>query len=109
MLFFSAEISEFNKRFPNLFGLEDKEDDEEDEGRDSEEEHDGSQGEDEAAEGFGAKWNFIILVDEVSETTRIPWDQVFLMEIGEFLTIVCYARDKAEHQKKQYEEYRRKH
>ena len=89
--------------------MEDEEDEEEDEGRDDEEDVGGSVGEDEDASSFAGKWHYIILVDQVSEVTRLPWPEVFFMEIGEFLNIVCYLRDKAEHQKRQYDKLNHRH
>lgn len=107
MLFFYAEVAEFNKRFPQIFGMEDSEDDEEE--SDDETGNGGSNDEDSSVPGFTRRWNLLILVDEVSELTHYNWEQVFSMDAGEFLTFASYGRDKAEYKAEQVRKWSREH
>ena len=59
--------------------------------------------------GFAAKWGWVAWVDAVSETCRCSWEEVWRMEVMEFLNIVCYARDKAEERKRSIERWKRRH
>ena len=45
----------------------------------------------------------------MAETTRTEWEKVFRYEITYFFNIITYARWKAEREKKQAEEWKRKH
>ena len=49
------------------------------------------------------------MVNRVSETIREPWGVVFDMGVMEFLNILCYAKDKAAFEKKQIDDYVKKH
>lgn len=49
------------------------------------------------------------MVDQVSNTTKLTWDEVFEMNIIKFLNINCYLRDKAEWERQQQEKWKRKH
>mgnify|MGYP003289428349 CR=1 FL=1 len=49
------------------------------------------------------------MIDRVSEITRYNWGEVLKMNIFEFLNILCYGRDKNEEQKRQIENFKRKH
>ena len=49
------------------------------------------------------------LVDEVAEVTRTEWEKVFGYEITYFFNVITFARWKAEREKKQAEEWKRKH
>ena len=108
MLFFSQQISSYNRGYANLFGLEDSEDEKKGEGQDDDDETEGGDGPGDAPSGFAAKWTWLILVDEVSETTRLTWHEVFEMEVGEFLNIACYGRDKREYEHEQLEKWKRR-
>ena len=103
MLFFSKEIAEFNKNYPNLLGVDDKE------SKDSTEETgtDGSE-KDSDGQSFGTKWNLIYLVDIVSEVMKMDWHRVYELNIVEFLTVVCYYNDKAQYEKEQIKLWKQK-
>lgn len=108
MLFFSEKVSDWNRQYPGLFGMEDKDGEQEGEGSDEEgESDDGDEPSTDASE-FVRKWNLLILIDEVSDLTRLTYPQVFELEVGEFFTFACYARDKAEFNKERREEWQRR-
>ena len=92
MWFFSENLSQLNKEYSVLFGIEDGE------GEDGE-----GEGGEESTTGntFSDKWGWIYQVDTVSETVRVSWDVVFKMNIIEFLNILCYTKDKKEEEKRQ--------
>lgn len=95
MLFFSTAVSEFNKAYSGLFGLDDEDSDEKDKGRGDEDEDEGGSGEDSGVEGFFARWSWFYNVDVVSETLRISWDEVLQKSIVEFLNVLSYRKDKS--------------
>lgn len=105
MWFFSSSLSQFNKRYPNLFGIEDEEMDEEGKDEGGEGENSGDSGED-AENSFQSKWGWLASVDSVSETIREPWGVVFKMNIVEFLNILSYIKDKANEHKRQMQKYK---
>ena len=39
---------------------------------------------------------------------RVSWDKVFEMPVLEFLNMICYRRDKAEEEKRQIEQWKKK-
>ena len=99
--FFFRSVSAINQGFVNLLqrgGNEDSGQGEEDEDleRDSE------------ARGFADKWGWIDNVNLVSETCRCSWDDVWMMSAIEFLNILAYRKDKAEHEKEQIEKWKRR-
>lgn len=47
-------------------------------------------------------------MDLVSETCRCSWDDVWMMSAIEFLNILAYRKDKAEHEKEQIERWKRR-
>lgn len=92
MWFFSESLSQLNKEYSVLFGIEDEE------GEDGE-----GEGSKESTTGntFGDSWGWIYQVDTVSETVRVSWDEVFKMNIIEFLNILCYIKDKKKEEERQ--------
>lgn len=92
-----------NSQFPNLFGTGD-------EGTTA-----GSSGEvdgdTEQAEidPFSEQWGWVANLDAASETLRCPWEDVLRGSAFEFLNILCYRRDKAEKDRKEIEDWRRRH
>jgi hypothetical protein len=96
-------VSSIIKGYGNFFNKEDEEDDEEGEEWREKEDDAGSNNE------FGKKWGWISMVDRVSETIREPWGVVFDMGVMEFFNILCYAKDKAVYNKKQIDDYVKKH
>lgn len=49
------------------------------------------------------------MIDRVSEVQRVSWSEVTKMNVYEFLNTLCYARDKAENEKRRIESWRRMH
>lgn len=49
------------------------------------------------------------MIDRVSEVQRISWKEVMTMNVYEFLNTLCYARDKAEDEKRRLENWQRRH
>jgi hypothetical protein len=45
----------------------------------------------------------------VSNTIHSSWDEVWRMDVVEFLNIMCYIRDKAEKEKEDIERWKRTH
>ena len=93
MLFFSNEVNSFNQQYAGLFGLNDKDTDEEGKQGDETEDED-SLGEDTAVEGFFQRWSWWHNVDAVSETLRISWDEVLAKSVVEFRNILSYRKEK---------------
>lgn len=91
-----------NKGYPNLFGEEVEEDGKEGEGGD--EGYDGT-----GDSSFGTRWCYVAMIDRVSEVQRISWKEVMTMNVYEFLNTLCYARDKAEDEKRRLENWQRRH
>ena len=103
MLFFSEKIAEFNKNYPNLFGLDDKDDkDSTEEGRTDEDSQDAEN------QTFTVKWNLMHLVDIVSDTMKMDWYKVYDIPIVEFLNTVCYYNDKVKYIEEQNKLWRMK-
>ena len=106
MWFFSNSLSQFNRRYSNLFGIEDEE--EVEEGKDGGREEEDTGDNNSTTGGFQDKWGWIAAVDSVSETIREPWGVVFKMNIVEFLNIMSYIKDKGIEKKRQMQEYKNK-
>ena len=104
MQFFSNSLSQFNKRYSNLFGIEDEEKIEE--GKDGGREDDDDGDSEETRNAYQDKWGWIESVDTVSETIREPWSVVFKMNIVEFLNILCYIKDRGDERKRQMQKYK---
>lgn len=49
------------------------------------------------------------MVDRVSETQRIPWSEVYGMNVFEFFNTLCYAKDKMEDERRRREQYIKSH
>lgn len=102
-------IQKLNGSYPNLFNKRDEEDVEEGEGLEGEISLKEDVSSNEEYGGFASKWNWISWVDRISEVTRLNWYQVYDMQINEFLNIMCYIIDKTAEEKRQIEEWKRKH
>lgn len=48
-------------------------------------------------------------MDLVARTMGVSWDVVFGKPATEFLNVICYAKDKAEYEKEQLENWKRTH
>ena len=94
-------MATFNKRYARLFNKEDEESSQGDEEQGTDEETG-------PTASFLKQWGWINNVDTVSETMRISWNEVFEMNIVEFLNVVAYTRDKAQLELEREKEYLRK-
>lgn len=43
---------------------------------------------------FGGKWKYMCLVDECAELIHVSFLEVYKLNVVEWLTYVCYSRDK---------------
>ena len=84
-----------------------EEDDEEDEEQGGERKDGNGNQRNGEGQGFNEKWNWVYLVDCVSETCRCSWDEVFNKNIYEFFNILSYRKDKKAEEKRQIEMYKR--
>ena len=94
-------MGKINQGFPNLFGQGDKED--------SEQADEGETDETGAGDAFQDKWGWIANVDDVSETCRCSWDDIWRMSAIEFLNLICYRKDKIAKDKEELEKWKRTH
>ena len=97
-------MDKINQGFPNLFDKGDPKDS----GHGDQTEDDGTDSE-VATDAFQEKWGWIANVDDVSETCRCSWDDVWKMSAIEFLTIICYKKDKVAKMKEDIEKFKRGH
>ena len=88
MLFFSELISNFNKGYSNLLGLDEEEDEEQ-----REQEPDGNS-EQKSTNDTEIYFSWLSVVDLVSQTIREPWEKVFDMSIYSFFNIWAYSKTK---------------
>jgi hypothetical protein len=84
--------------------MEDKEDEEE--GKEQGRNGKVGKGSEEIRENY---FGWLSLVDQVSETERISWNEAFSLNIFEFFNILSYSRWKANKQKEQIEKWKRTH
>lgn len=101
-------MGEFNKKYPNLFGFEDEDGNVEGEESTDEEDVEGSDSEDNYITQFNKRWGFFSWAIQVKEVKSITLDEVYDINIIEFLNIMCYIKDKAELDRKQQEDYLKK-
>ena len=72
-------------------------------------ENEGTEGEDSSVpDAYSRKWGWLAMVSTVSETTRLNWNQVFELTVIEFLNIASFAKDTAEREKQQIEQWKRR-
>ena len=50
--------------------------------------------------GFNTKWNSFILIDTVSETQRISWQEATNLNVYEFFNTFNYAVERARYKEK---------
>ena len=104
MCFFFDQVGKINQGFPNLFNKAGSEDTGQgDEGETAEEAAGGG------IDLFQEKWGWVANVDEVSKTCRCCWDDVWNMNVVEFLNIICYIKDRAAKEKEDIEKWKRGH
>ena len=100
MLFFYGAVSDFNKNYSTLLGIQTEEDSEE--GKESSNESGST--EEVGGNSFYNKWNWIHQVRVVSDLVHSPWDIVFKMNIIEFLNILSYNNDYEQERERIYKE-----
>ena len=98
MLFFYDRISDINKTYPVLFNQKSEQDGEEQSGITEEVER----------TGFADKWGWIDSIRVISDLVHSPWDEVFKMNIIEFLNLLCYSKDLAAERERQLKELKNK-
>lgn len=98
--FFCSIIRKVKDSFPNFFNNTDEEIEEE-------EQEQGDTNDVGNSNEFASKWNWIILIDNISELTRESWDKVFEKPIIEFINLCCYLKDKREYEKQQIDSFQK--
>ena len=98
-------MGKFNKGYSNLFGFEDEMDDVEGKESTDEDEDEGSDSEDNYIKTFNRKWGWISFAIQVKEVKSITLDQVYEVNVVEFLNLLCYIKDKADFDRRQQKEY----
>lgn len=58
---------------------------------------------------FAAKWGWTFNVETVANTTHVSWNEVWEMNLIEFLNILSYCRDKAAWEKEEQKKWQKKH
>ena len=99
-------MEELYKLYPGIFPKSDEEDVEEDKESDNENKDSES---DDSNETESNPWAYIELIDLVSETQRISWQQVNEMSIIEFFNTVSYAIYKSKKREEQINRYKKTH
>lgn len=108
IVFFSNAITELNEGYPQLFQKDSQEGVQKGEGSTEETRTDGSNGED-SPNSFGAKWEWISWVSSVSKELGISWFETYKVKAMVFLNVICFLIDKSNEEKRQIEQWKRKH
>lgn len=58
-------------------------------------------------DGFALKWGWVDCVMAVVDVTRERMSEVWRMNIVEFLNLLCYIKDRNEHQKQMMEKWKK--
>ena len=58
-------------------------------------------------DGFALKWGWVDCVMAVVDVTRERMSEVWRMNIVEFLNLLCYIKDRNEHQKQMIEKWKK--
>lgn len=93
MDFFFKSYETFIKSYHNLFGLGNSQDDLEGE-EDIDNEQDTKKESD--------KWGWIKCIDQVAQTTNRSWEEIYNLNIVEFLNTMSYIKDNRKEFKKKY-------
>lgn len=107
-VFFSSLIKQLNDRFPNLFQKDPEKTVQEGEESGKEERNNGSDGED-SASSFSSKWEWISWISQVSKELGVSWFEVYKTNVMVFLNVICFLIDKSNEEKRQLEQWKRKH
>lgn len=58
-------------------------------------------------DSFTQKWGWVDDVVAVVEVTGETWSEVWRMNVVEFLNLLCYIKDRNEHQKQMMEKWKK--
>lgn len=106
--FFSSLVKQINAGYPSLFPKPDEEDLQEGEGSSKEGGDNESDGADEV-NSFSGKWGWVIWISQVSHEMGISWFDVYKTQVVVFLNVVCFLIDKSNEEKRQIEQWKKKH
>lgn len=107
-VFFSSLVRDLNERFPNLFQKDSQEGIQE--GAESSEESRTDRTDDSDTENsFGNKWQWINWISLVSKELGVSWFEVYKIQAMVFLNVICFLIDKSNEEKRQIEQWKRKH
>ena len=93
-----------NKSFPDLFIIPDKEDGEEEVNKEKPQDAGEIEGSGTNASIFG----WLSLIDCVSETTRLNWNEVWKMGVYEFFNYVTYYNEKMRRREEEIKKWKHK-
>lgn len=107
-VFFSSAVRDLNNRFPNLFPKDPEEGVQK--GEESSEESRANRADDSDSENsFGRKWEWVNWISLVSKELGISWFEVYKIQAMVFLNVICFLIDKSNEEKRQIEQWKRKH
>ena len=107
-IFFSSIIKQLNDGYPTLFGKDDEERIQKGKGSGEEEKTDGSDGSD-SPNSFASKWEWVNWISLVSKELGISWFETYKTNAMLFLNVICFLIDKSNEEKRQIEQWKRKH
>lgn len=107
-IFFSSIVKQLNDGYPTLFQKDAKKDVSKGKGSDEEGGTDESDGNDQDG-SFGAKWQWVSWVSAVSKELGISWFDTYKIQVVVFLNVICFLIDKSNEEKRQLEQWKRKH
>lgn len=96
-------MGDFNRKYDGLFDKAGEEVSEEDEDTTETEGEDTS-----PIKKFMKQWGWIYNVDNVAQTMRISWDDVFNKTVVEFFNVLAYTKDRNNIEKEREKEYLKK-
>lgn len=96
-------MGDFNRKYDGLFDKRGEEVSEEDEDTVQTEDEDTS-----PIKKFMKQWGWIYNVDNVAQTMRISWDEVFNKTVVEFFNVLAYTKDRNNIEKEREKEYLKK-
>ena len=107
-VFFSSIVKQLNDGYPQLFQKDSEEDVQKGEGSEEERRANGRNGED-SASSFSNKWEWISWISDVSKEIGVSWFEVYKTTAMFFLNVICFLIDKSNEEKRQIEQWKRKH
>lgn len=107
-IFFSSLVKSLNDRYPQLFQKDSQEAVPDGEGS-GEKEGNNGQDDSDTDNSFGAKWEWVSWISSVSKELGISWFETYKIKVMVFLNVICFLIDKANEEKRQLEQWKRKH